>query len=627
MSVYSQSTDTIDIKPIVVKSLYFTKNIKKIDSTIIILNKASSISELLQNFTALSIKNSGANGLSTISFRGTSAAHTQIFWNNIPLNNPLVGQADLSLIPVYITDKIIIQSGIETLQNTSGALGGAIFLKSLYSKKNTINLFYNTNTLNNNVFSSNFSFHKKKLFFKNGVYFSYGKNNYTFLNTALAFSPLDTLSNANFRNISYIQQINYKFSKATSISSYTWYNIYNEQLPPLMSYEGLNRNENQKGRNLKTGITLETKNNKYKFHNNFSFVHSYSNYYLADSIISKPINTIFEKSNTFTTENSFYNFSKFSKLFNTDKLVVSNRIQYNIVQNFDSAQYAMNGYSTKYFKNSLNAVINANISKKLRSTFAIVSVADSRDIYFPSFYLSIYNKNNLFWKINIGRNIHLPSINDLFWKPGGNPDLKPETAYSSDLTTGYYHKTDKLELSLKNTFFVSKISDWILWKPTEYYYWTPVNIKSVLSAGFEIFTELKISARIMQKILGNYSFTNSINLESEIPNDNSIGKQLIYIPKHTANITYFAQYKSISLSANIKYTGKRYTSTSNYENFTLKPYTIANTSISYKKNFTEHYQIILSAEINNVFNTNYQSVLYRAMPRRNYSVSLILNIK
>jgi len=625
-SLFSQNKDTIKINAIVIKSNYFRKNINNVDTSIIKLNKSNSISELLQNYSAYSIKESGVNGISTISFRGTSPAHTQLFWNNIPLNSPMLGQVDLTSIPVFITDKITIQSGIETLQNTCGALGGAIFLETTSDKKNEFSFNYKHSSLKNNFLALNLSLTQKHFFLKTGLFYSYGKNKFSYLNTALPNSPIDTIFNSDFKNISFLQQIKYTFQSNSYLKIFLWWNSFDKNLPSLMSYEGLYRTENQTGNNINSGIEFVKKGKLLSFQNNVAIVNNTSTYYLADSLLSLPQNIIFVKNDNLTTEISFYDYLKISMKFKKVKINILDRFQYNIVSTFDSAQYAMKGFDSDYFMNNTNFVTKFDIGKEYQTSLIISTSIDSRKLYLPAFSYSLYNKKDFFWKFNIGRNLHLPSINDLYWQPGGNPNLKPEISYTSDFTTGYNYSKHKINVILKSTLFISKISNWILWKPTEYYYWTPVNIKTVLSKGIEMNAEININKKIQHKILINYSYTSSKNLESEIMNDNSVGKQLIYIPKNNANITYFANYKHFSFSGNIKFTDKRFTSTNNYNSFILPAYFYANTSLSIRKSISKNIESTLSININNLFNTNYQSVLYRAMPRRNYAITLSLRV-
>ena len=39
-------------------------------------------------------------------------------------------------------------------------------------------------------------------------------------------------------------------------------------------------------------------------------------------------------------------------------------------------------------------------------------------------------------KGNVAYNYRFPSMNDLYWRPGGNPDVKPEDGYSYDASVG-----------------------------------------------------------------------------------------------------------------------------------------------------------------------------------------------
>ena len=66
------------------------------------------VAELLSENSVIYIKSYGSGGLSTASFRGTGAGHTQLTWNDININNPMVGQFDLSLVPAGFIDDINI---------------------------------------------------------------------------------------------------------------------------------------------------------------------------------------------------------------------------------------------------------------------------------------------------------------------------------------------------------------------------------------------------------------------------------------------------------------------------------------------------------------------------------------
>jgi iron complex outermembrane receptor protein len=128
--------DTINIEEVVVKGAKPERvlngfKIMKLDSSALVDYSHESLDGLLKEQSFVSIKNYGVGGSSTISFRGTGAGHTQILWNNISINNVMLGQTDLSLIPVGIIDEADILFGGASLQTGSGGIGGMIALNNL----------------------------------------------------------------------------------------------------------------------------------------------------------------------------------------------------------------------------------------------------------------------------------------------------------------------------------------------------------------------------------------------------------------------------------------------------------------------------------------------------------------
>ena len=74
---------------------------------------------------------------------------------------------------------------------------------------------------------------------------------------------------------------------------------------------------------------------------------------------------------------------------------------------------------------------------------------------------SVY-KNIMVLFASIGRNYHIPSMNDLYWVPGGNPDLLAEDAWNGEL--GLEMKMPAFEKTkIRINAFGSKTDNWIRW--------------------------------------------------------------------------------------------------------------------------------------------------------------------
>ncbi len=89
-----------------------------------------SLAQVLSQNSTVFIKSYGRATLSTASFRGTSPSHTQVTWNGMKLNSPMLGMVDFSTIPSFFIDKAELYHGPGSVIVSSGGLGGAIALST-----------------------------------------------------------------------------------------------------------------------------------------------------------------------------------------------------------------------------------------------------------------------------------------------------------------------------------------------------------------------------------------------------------------------------------------------------------------------------------------------------------------
>ena len=91
---------TIDIEEISVSTrrklseIGVTKTV--LDTVALQQNIVHSLAEVLAQNTPIFIKSYGRGAVATASFRGTSPSHTQVLWNGMKLNSPMLGMVDFS---------------------------------------------------------------------------------------------------------------------------------------------------------------------------------------------------------------------------------------------------------------------------------------------------------------------------------------------------------------------------------------------------------------------------------------------------------------------------------------------------------------------------------------------------
>jgi iron complex outermembrane receptor protein len=234
-------------------------------------------------------------------------------------------------------------------------------------------------------------------------------------------------------------------------------------------------------------------------------------------------------------------------------------------------------------------------------------------------------KGNIVAKASLSRNYRFPTLNDLYFLPGGNPDLRSESGWTYDGGVSFaVGKQGVYSLSGSATWFESFIKDWIIWLPTTKGFFSPENIKDVHAYGIELKGNLDIAlGREWQMgVNGTFSWTPSINCgEPRTPADRSVGKQLPYVPEYSSTVTGRLSWRRWSFLYKWCYYSERFTMSSNDLSLTgkLPPYFMSNISLERTVSL-KWADLSLKGAVNNLFNEEYLSVLSRPMPGINFEI-------
>jgi vitamin B12 transporter len=217
---------------------------------------------------------------------------------------------------------------------------------------------------------------------------------------------------------------------------------------------------------------------------------------------------------------------------------------------------------------------------------------------------------------NISSRSRVPSMNDLYWIPGGNRLLKTERALSSEIAISASGRhEDNRSINLQVALFNNSISDMIQWQPGSTGYWIPENTGMVRARGVEGTLTSKMTAGKSTVYLSSgYSYTISGEKGSPL--------QTIYVPEHMANAT-LRFTRGISASGfTLRHTGRRYITADN--NQYLPSNTVAEIWLGAEvPTRVGGFNALLAVE--NLFNLNYQTIAYHPMPPR--AVKITINWK
>jgi len=205
------------------------------------------LSELLTKHSTVYIKSSGDGSLATASFRGTDPGHTKVFWNGIRLNSPMLGQVDLSMVPVCFTDQVKLLHGSSSLTETSGALGGTISMQGIpdWNRKTGLKINQEAGSFHSYHTTSELDLRFGNLLTATKLFYNQSQNDFPFTNTGILPSEETRLKNAGFRKLGFNQDAYYRLNDKNQVSLHLWYQQAERNIPQPMSYEGDDRSEKQ----------------------------------------------------------------------------------------------------------------------------------------------------------------------------------------------------------------------------------------------------------------------------------------------------------------------------------------------------------------------------------------------
>ncbi len=564
------------------------------------------LNDLLRDATPLYIKEYGAGLTATSSFRGTSAGHTQVAWNGININDPMLGQTDFSLIPAGMIDNVMVSFGGASMDLGSGAIGGIINLGNVPSwrRETVIYVAPGAGSFGRYTGLVKVSTGSDKFQSVTKAFMNTAENDFRYLDGELAVPEWKNREHNQLTQNSFMQELYFRKSKNV-LSARLWYQSASRNLPGSVLYGYLG--EKQSDESLRTMLNYDAIKGKKEFFATGAWMNTGMRYAsIYDTIGSKnKVNTMILKGGMgFPLDES------------TDLKIVFNN-ELNIVES--------NYYSGDVDHNNASLTLSAERKKGrwFGAALLVRETLDDKSFLVPDFAagfeIRTIKGEEHYLKLNVSRNSKIPSLNDRFWNPGGNPDLKNEYAYSVE--AGY--KLDNyigssLKTGAELNYFNNYIRNMIQWYPESDFIWIAGNIGSANTSGIESsFSVSYLKNKFSFDMNGGYAFTRARDKSSKETAD----KQMIYIPKHQATGTLRVSFGNVYSVWMTNFTGRTYTSSDNTRS--LDSYTINSLSGGYKLQFREHFADI-RLKIENIFNVTYQTIAYYPQPGRSYFLVISL---
>lgn len=622
LSFQLHGQDTITLRPVEVTAERIGVEVlkplvaRKMDTLVLQSKSTSNLSDLLIQHSPVFIKTYGPGGVSTASFRGTTASHTLVLWNGFQLNAPTLGQVDFSTIPVFLADDVSLSWGSGT-SNNSGGLGGTVNIDNtnrfgdgfLLDLKQTYGSF---NTWGSFLTVGNYG---KKFSFRLKAYRNSSDNDFEYENLATIPHQQMKQSNAEYLDYGVMPEVSLLLgNNVISVSSWNHWN--NRNLPPIMpNVFNVNSEEWTKDNFSRNFVSFKTYWNTGGLQlKSAAFVENQRYFLLTRNPVTDDTVTFINSENYALILHQIANLEQ--QLYKTWTLKA--KLQW------DHEQVRSNNYEglkRRDLMSAYAAVDGEPFDCAKLSLTARYDWTDGKPMgLFPtatfSYQLPFYKA--LSFTLGYSHNYRNPSLNDLYWYPGGNPDLLPENGRTVDLAVKFGFQNGGFTLDFRTGVYFSNVKNWIQWMPTSYRFWVPENVSKVYARGIENHVEANfIKGNWKTSLSGNYVFTVTTDESEKAFAQGTNGKQLIYIPRHHANFFLNTQWKTWNLSYTIEITGPRSTSYNEQQFFAydLPAYTLHHLALGKQ---LKKFRIELRC--NNLFDTEYQNVIWRAMPGRSFEV-------
>ncbi|MEM7103136.1 MAG: TonB-dependent receptor [Bacteroidota bacterium] len=591
-----------------------SKSTNQLDS---LENNFSDNDNLSERLDALpvSIRSYGAGSLATISLRGKGAGHSAVLWEGFNLQNVMNGVVDISLIPTSLFDEMTLQSGGSAAMFGSGAIGGTIQVGNRENIVGGTQLRIGASFgsfsdyrqwVQTNVSKANWMLSVKG--------FNHtAKNNFSFLNPVLPGQPIVKLTNATTRNSGVLSSFAFRPSVHHKLSFHLWVQDVTREIPPSLTEifsEASQRDQMVRGM-MAWRVTLDRAV--------FKLRAGYFDEYIG--FTDPGINL--------EADNRSKNFVSEGEL--TFHFHPQHRLNFGVGHYFASAEtdnYA--GRNTQHRLVAFSHYKLSNRNKRLSGTVALrqALVDGETTPLTASIGSSVLLPKGFLVKGNVNRTYRIPTFNDLFWIPGGNPDLKPESGWDMDVKLAWHQKKQPLRFRVEVAAFNSQVRNWIQWLPNNQGIWSPGNVNKVWSRGLEyesvIGFLLNKKRPIRIDLRSSYALVISTNSATGPLQENALDKQLIYVPKHNFRSSLSFGLGKFNLRYLHQFTGKSFT-TSDNEN-AIDGFHLGKLDISQSIN-SGHHKWRIHLKINNLWDANYERVAFRPMPGRHFQASIIYTFK
>ncbi|WP_138429328.1 TonB-dependent receptor plug domain-containing protein [Fodinibius saliphilus] len=586
---------------------YQPTNVEVIDSVQLQMLKTLSVAEVLAAESSLVIKDYGPGGMATASQRGLSSEQIQVLWEGIPINSPMQGQTDLSLLPASFFSNVQVSSGTPSTAFGGGSLSGALYLGSDWKQKSYVTMHQGIGSYGQwqTSLQGKYSSSTGTYVAYRGLY-DYGENDFKYFSRA--YNTIEQREHNRSKRYSMMASVGRKNKKERWKTTF-WISDSENQIPGDILSTDPQAQQNDKSMRWLSLYNVDWGKTDISFKN---YMERVELNYFDPSIGTHSLSTI-------------------------KRWMVSSTATHPVSKHL-FLKGEISGELTGVETNNYNNIRNRRQFSALANPEFIL--ADEYLRVYPALRLDIYSdfgtivspslgvnyelfEERLFIRGQLSRDFNPPSFNALYWGEVGDPNLKPELSNSAELGLSLSETPFIGITTFDLTGYFSKVDNGIRWYPGGSGQWAPSNVEQVTTKGIEAHLKNTFlrgnlwSLKVAQKGI----LTDTEISEARFPGDQGVGNQVRLVPKwkYNASITIKRDYVTTVLK--YRWISRRYLTENENINNSLDPYQVVDAHVQFKKAY-QNFDLEVQAVAKNILGEEYEIISWYPMPKRNFNFSI-----
>lgn len=558
----------------------------------------------LAQSTGTLVKDYGPGQSASLSIRGGSAGHTAVQWNGFPLQHPMLGQVDLSLLPALIADQTFLEHGVYGAGWGSGAVGGVLHLENQMlpgSPKTNVSAQLGMGSNADYRAQATLNIQRAHWGLTSRAYHRQAENDFRFTDLSGVSRRRE---HAQFNSSGWLNGVS-RYGKQSKLSLYNWLQASEREIPASLLQE--KSQAAQQDQTLRSIVDYKKWGQQTELNLRAAWFREKLDYqdptydYRAESLSNS---VWLEATSSWKPTRSHA------------------RIEAGIQQGIFHAASQDYVASVSEGRTGLFAGLDLpfpSLATRLNLHLRKEWNAGKPGPAIPSIQLFFREKQPLSYFVRASRTYRWPTLNDRFWAYGANPNLRPEQGWGAESGIKWSEESRTWNTTITLNGYIRNMSDWIQWVPGADQIWRPQNIQYVRSRGLEAVLR---NERPLGKgkiwLETRLDIVRARTEKSTQAADPALGKQLVYVPlfKNATQVGFTTR----SWEAAYRHTWTSEVFTTADHSTELPALHLGQIDIRWKQH--KRWAPDLSCSIRNLWNTHYQSVALWPMPGRHVLVQL-----